>query len=107
MIHYRGGSKVGYRASVDYQALNWIGFGMIGGADSWNNCGNNPASEGADEWRSECQSNGVYLGLVEHVFLSSVYDVFYFSTSLSEREWNLVKEILISPIPLMRRFFAV
>ena len=48
MIHYRGGSKVGYRASVDYQALNWIGFGMIGDADSSNDCGNNPASEGAD-----------------------------------------------------------
>ena len=47
---------------------------------------------------------------IEHVFLNSVYDVFtsvhkkmvYFSTSL-ERERNLVKEILLLPIPVMRR----
>ena len=56
--------------------------------------------------------DGVYLGpvAIEHVFLNSVYDVFTsvhkkmvcFSTSL-ERERNLVKEILLLPIPVMRR----
>ena len=84
---------------------------MIGGAYSSIDCCNNPASEGAyfgarnvKGWRLSWSSS------YEHVFLNSVYDVFtsvhkkmvYFSTSL-ERERNLVKEILLLPIPVMRR----
>ena len=51
---------------------------MIGCADSSNDCGNNPASEGADLGARNVKVMASILVpvAIEQVFLNSVYDVF-------------------------------